>query len=73
MRVELKEYLKNNIMEIDKNKQLYIDLLKEGLFPDWAYIDEKGIFHTKVNDKEYFGMNTNDLIKQIGGTERFPQ
>lgn len=50
---------------IDKNKQLYIDLLKEGLFPDWAYIDEKGIFHTKVNDKEYFGMNTNDLIRQI--------
>ena len=29
-------------MEIDKNKQLYIDLLKEGLFPDWAYIDEQG-------------------------------
>jgi hypothetical protein len=50
---------------IDKDKQLYIDLLKEGLFPDWAYIDEKGVFHAKVNDKEYLGMNTNDLIKEI--------
>ncbi len=56
---------------IDKNKQLYIDLLREGLFPDWAYIDEQGIFHASVNDKKYSGSSTNDLIKEIEGTERF--
>ena len=58
---------------IDKNKQLNIDLLKEGLFPDWAYIDEKGISHAKVNEKEYSGSSTNNLIKEIGGNERLSQ
>ena len=56
---------------LDKNKQLFIDLLREGLFPDWAYIDEQGIFHAKVNGMEYSGGSTNDLIKEILLSERF--
>ena len=56
---------------LDRNKQLFIDLLKEGLFPDWAYIDEQGVFHAKVNNKEYSGNSTNELIKEIFLSERF--